>query len=284
MAQLAQADIRQQYTKIWGEEKKRSDAGVVSVHGPRAEDLVVQPLYLEMLRELKVDVGGGRGEVADVGCGAGRWVRFFQEQVRPRRVVGIDVTNESVELLRSRHASDATTAVEFRVGDITSASLNVDATFEVVNIANVLFHVPENDLFQQALVNLRRMVKPGGCIMTTEYLPRCEMRTDWMRVRSRYTFERAVKQAGLKIAAIRAFAVFNNDPMGIDGFDDGTRGRFNSVRAKFAMLEKGLTDPASRNFVDELRAEIDRAVLEWARERVAEIEMPSQKMVALVVG
>lgn len=284
MAPLAQADIRQKYTQIWGEEKKRSDAGVVSLHGPRAEDLVVQPLYLGLLRELKVDVGGGRGEVVDIGCGAGRWVRFFQEQLQPRSIVGVDVTNESVALLRSRHHSDATTAVEFRVGDITSSALEVGETFDLVNIANVLFHIPEHDLFQQALVNLRRLVKPGGCIMTTEYLPRCEMRTDWMRVRSRYSFERSVKEAGLKIADIRAFAVFNNDPMGIDGFDDGPRGRFHAVRAKFAMLEKSLTDAASRAFVDDLRAEIDRAVLEWARERVSDVEMPSQKLVALTVA
>ncbi|MFM9957874.1 MAG: class I SAM-dependent methyltransferase [Phycisphaerales bacterium] len=285
MSLLCQPDIRSHYTKAWAEEKKRSDAGAPSLHGPRCEDLVVRPIYLEMLRDLRIAVGQGAGEVLDVGSGAGRWVRFFEEQVKPRTLTGVDVTAESVELLRSRHASTPTTRLEFGVADITGPFAGLGLAperFDLVNIANVLFHIPEHDLFANALANLRRLVKPGGCVVTTEYLPRTDMRTPWMLVRSRYNFERLVSQAGLRIAMVRAFTVFSNDPMGIDGPDDGTRAVFNRVRQRLQVVADSLSDDASRAFFDELRADIDRAVLGFCKERMAEIEMPSQKLVALV--
>jgi SAM-dependent methyltransferase len=283
MALLTQSDIKSQYTKIWSEEKKRSDAGSPTLYGSRAEDQVVQPMYLDMLRDLRIPVGGGAGSALDVGSGSGRWIRFLLEQVRPRTLLGVDVTAESVDLLRSRHASTPTTGLEFRVSDIAGTSLDLPAgTFDLVNIANVLFHIPEHDLYAQALQNLRLLVAPGGVILTTEYLPRNEMRTPWMLVRSRYNFEKLIAKAGLRIASIRAFTVFNNDPMGIDGPDDGTRLLFNKVRQQFKVLENGTKDPQFREFFDELQANLDRAFLAFCKERIAEIDLPSQKLVALV--
>lgn len=279
MTLLSQPDIRSHYVKFWAEEKQRSDAGQPSLHGSRAEDLVGLPIYLEMLRDLRAN--GTGGDALDVGCGAGRWVRFLQEQVKPKSLLGVDVTEQSVELLRSRHHSTPETAVNFRVGDITDPSLDLGRTFDLVNIANVLFHIPEHDLFRQALANLRKYVKPTGYVFTTEYLPRNEMRTPWMLVRSRYNFEKLVAQAGFRIADVRAFTVFNNDPMGTDGHDDGARQLFYKVRHGFATIDRSLKDDASRAFLDELRADIDRAVLAFCRERIAEIDLPSQKFVAL---
>jgi SAM-dependent methyltransferase len=285
MSLLCQPDIRSHYTKAWAEEKRRSDAGTPSLHGPRAEDLVVQPIYLELLRDLRIAVGNGVGDVLDVGSGAGRWVRFFEEHVKPRHLVGVDVTAESADLLRSRHVSKPPTTLEFGVADITGpfASLGLAAErFDLVNIANVLFHIPEPDLFMNALSNLRRLVKTSGCVVTTEYLPRNDMRTPWMLVRSRYNFERQVSQAGFRIASIRPFTIFNNDPMGIDGPDEGTRAIFNRVRQRFQVVAESLEDDNSRNFFDELRADIDRAVIAFCKERIADIDLPSQKLVALV--
>lgn len=281
MALLTQSDIRSQYTKIWAEEKKRSDAGSPSLYGSRAEDKVVQPIYLDLLRDLHV--AARDGSVLDIGSGSGRWIRFLLDQVRPRTLLGVDVTAESVELLRSRHASSTETTLDFRVADITSTTLNLPpGSFDLINIANVLFHIPEHDLYAQALANLRALVTPGGCILTTEYLPRVDMRTPWMLVRSRYNFEKLIARAGLRIAAIRAFTIFNNDPMGLDGPDDGTRLHFNKVRHQLQLLEKGSKDPEFREFVDELQANIDRAILAFCKERLSDIDLPSQKLVALV--
>lgn len=282
MGVLNQADIRNQYEKIWATERARAQAGTPSLYCSQAEEMVVAPVYLDLLRDLRPDLGQGHGHVLDVGSGAGRWIRFFQELVKPRTILGVDVTSESVELLRARFAPTGSTTVEFRTADITDATLDLGAGgFDVINIANVLFHIPEHDLYERALANLRKHVAPGGLVVTTEYLPRTDMRTAWMLVRSRYAFERLVGKAGFRIADIRALSVFTNDPMGLDGPDDGTRALFNRVRAQFQGLVKASSDAKTVAFLDDLQASIDRAVLAFCKERISPIEMPSQKLVAL---
>jgi hypothetical protein len=48
------------------------------------------------------------------------------------------------------------------------------------------------------------------------------------------------------------------------------------------VLENGTKDPQFREFFDELQANLDRAFLAFCKERIAEIDLPSQKLVALV--
>ena len=173
------------------------------------------------------------------------------------------------------------TPLEFRCADITSPQLDLGGTFDLINVANVLFHIPEPELFARALTNLAHLVAPGGVIVTTEYLPRCTMRTEWMMVRSRYELEAAVAQAGLSICEIRGFSFFSNDPMGLDGPDQGTRRHFHHVRSGIQTLLGSQTDAKTKQFFVELFSHIERACLSFASERIAEVDLPSQKLVAL---
>ena len=81
--------------------------------------------------------------------------------------------------------------------------------------------------------------------------------------------------------AVKAFGVFANDPMGIDGPDAGTRGQFNKVRAMINALGAGAKGQASEQFVINFLTDIERAVLGFCAERVPDIDMPSQKLVFL---
>jgi hypothetical protein len=100
-------------------------------------------------------------------------------------------------------------------------------------------------------------------------------------VRSRYDFQAAVKAVGLHICDVRAFSFFSNDPLGLDGPDDGLRQRFNTVRAYVQKLLGSELDPQSRKFFTDFLAEIERATLGFAKERIADLDMPSQKLVIL---
>ena len=243
---------------------------------------MLYPLYARLLRDLAVRVDGGR--VLDIGCGSGRWIRFFLENFRPALLRGMDVTPQSIELLQRWHPTAAGTRLEYRVGDITSADLPIDEPFDCINIANVLFHIPEVDLFTRALANLARLVAPGGRIFTTEYLPRCAMRTEWMLVRSRYQFEEQVREAGLRILTMRAFGFFANDPMGVDGPDSGTRGYFHRVRTGIQNVLNSPLDATNRTYFIDLFAEIERALLAFCGEHMADIDLPAQKLVVLARG
>ena len=277
---MTQQDIRTHYETEWQSTSEAAPDTAGLRYSNVVEDAVLYPAYEQLVADLKLKVDGGR--VLDVGSGAGRWIRFFSQRWRPARLVGVDYTEASVELLRKWHGrNEGPLPVEFRLADITRPGIDLGGTFDLVNVANVLFHIPEPDLFAQALANLASHIDSNGAIVTTEYLPRCTMRTEWMMVRSRYEFEAACAAAGLRIAHVRAFGFFSNDPMGLDGPDDGTRRHFHKVRAGMSKLLGSNLDEKSRAFLMELFTEIELAAVGFARERVAEIDLPAQKLVVL---
>lgn len=272
---MTQDDIRGHYETEWASADARN-ATAMSYSDP-VERAVAEPIYLRLLDDLGVGPGG---RVLDVGCGSGRWVRFLHGALRPSRLVGTDFASSAVELLRGTAIGDEA-GVSFEQADITEPGLDLGERFDLINIANVLFHVPEAEKFQAALDNLRRHLAPGGRVLVTDYLPRTSLRTEWMLVRSRYEWEQRLAEAGLRIAGIRPICVFSNDPMGIDGLESGARGHFNRVRARSRELLKAAEDENVRAFIEEMLCDIERAVLTFCEERVAPIDMPSQKLIAL---
>jgi SAM-dependent methyltransferase len=279
---MTQADIRAHYEVAWKSHASRADSVADLSYSSEVEDALLYPAYRQLLDDHSREPDGG--SILDVGCGSGRWVGFFLQHYHPSKFVGIDFAEASIGLLRQWRESQASDGrvIEFRHGNIADPTLDLGEKFDLINIANVLFHIPEPELFASALVNLRKHLAPGGAIMTTEYLPRQTMRTNWMLVRSRYEFQRAVEEAGLRIAAVRATCFFANDPMGLDGPDDHSRAPFNRVRGRIAQLMNASTNPDTKKFLAELFVDVEQAAMAFTRERVAEIDFPSQKLVMLV--
>ena len=283
---MTQDDIRSHYEQQWKTQSDGASGARDLAYSSPIEDAVAYPAYLSLLRDHNLSLDDKR--VLDVGSGSGRWVSFLLEHFRPGEMVGMDYTLASVELLRKwwngPRARCASVKPGFLHASIADPALNLDRTFDFINIANVLFHIPEPELHAAALRNLRKLLAPGGAIVTTEYLPRVSMRTNWMMVRSRYEFGQAVAEAGLRIAAIRGSCFFANDPMGLDGPDGYVRQSFNTVRDRMAQLLNGCDNDQTRRFIVDLFANIEQACLSFARERIAEVDMPSQKLVLLVAA
>lgn len=283
MALLMQEDIRSYYEQTW----KRCDDNAAEnetalVNSTPIEDAVLYPAYEQLLTDLNVPVNGGR--VLDVGAGSGRWTRFFTRQFAPARLLGVDFTQASVDLLCRRYGNLPNIRTEFRTVDFTQPGLDLGERFDLINVMNVLFHIPEPVRYASAMANLARHLAPGGRVVTTEYMPRQTMRTNWMLVRSRYEFEALAAAAGLRIAAVRASCFFSNDPMGLDGPDAGPRRQFNNVRAGMNQVLSLPMNEQAREFFVKFLSEVESAALNFCRERLADVEMPSQKLVALAAA
>lgn len=279
---LTQDDIRQHYEQEWKTKSDAAkDASQLAYSNP-IEDATLYPTYERLIRDLKIRVDGG--EALDVGSGSGRWVRFFTERFKPARLTGIDYTRASIDLLRKWAGGSA--QLRFEVADITDAKADFSAIrpkggFDLINIANVLFHIPEPDKFMNALRNAASLLGEEGRIVTTEYLPRMSMRTNWMLVRSRYEFEASAAAAGLRIVDIRPSTFFFNDPMGLDGPDQGVRGHFNKVRSSMQAIQGLPMNDASRAFFTTFLTDLENCLLAYCGERIAAADFPSQKLVTL---
>jgi SAM-dependent methyltransferase len=196
----------------------------------------------------------------------------------------VDFTTASIDLLQRRYANPDGTKTEFRTADLSHPELELGHRFDLINVMNVLFHIPEPDRFATALTNLARHLAPGGRIVTTEYMPRSTMRTNWMLVRSRYDFEIAAAAAGLRIVAIKASSVYSNDPLGLDGKDTGLREQFNVVRSEANQIMSLEMNAATKAFFIKFLSDVESSVLNFCKERLADVEMPSQKLVMLAAA
>lgn len=276
---MLQEDIRRHYESNWQRADESADAVEQLRYSSPVEDEVLYPAYQQLIHDLKLIDEDTR--ILDVGSGSGRWVKFFTERFRPKKLMGVDFAAASIKLLNRWYPSTPHTQTRFDVCDITKPDMDLCERFDLINVANVLFHIPEPDRYTQAIRNLAFHLAPGGRIVTTEYLPRTTMRTEWMLVRSRYEFESIIRSAGLRMIDTRGFCFFANDPMGLDGPDTGSRGHFNRVRSMTQQLLNSATDPGTRKYLIQMLAEIERACVSFAQERVAAVDLPSQKLVVL---
>jgi tRNA (uracil-5-)-methyltransferase TRM9 len=98
-----------------------------------------------------------KDNVADIGCGNGRFYKFLREK-RDSKYVGID--NNKELLKEARHLNKA----DFIEGDILKIPLEERSQDVTVCIA-ALHHIPSKKLRNQAIEELARITKPKGHLL-----------------------------------------------------------------------------------------------------------------------
>ncbi len=103
--------------------------------------------------------GVAAGErVLDVGCGTGSLTSALAAQPDLTEIAGIDMAEPYVELARHKLASDPRVRIE--LGDACALPF-VDGSFDRALALLVLQFVPQP---QQAVMEMRRVVRPGGVV------------------------------------------------------------------------------------------------------------------------
>lgn len=94
----------------------------------------------------------GTEDLADIGCGDGRFLAHLAEHGHRGRLVGLD--NSTAMVI----AADALPGVDAVVGDAEALPF-ADDEFDAVTARHMLYHLPDPN---QALRELRRIIHPGG--------------------------------------------------------------------------------------------------------------------------
>jgi SAM-dependent methyltransferase len=115
---------------------------------------------VENSMEFMIKYVNANHSVLDVGCGPGTITNDLARLVPNGKVCGIDTIEDLVQLGREQARQKLLENVEYRVGSATSLPFE-DNAFDVVFAHQVLLHLPDP---VSALVEMRRVVKPGGVI------------------------------------------------------------------------------------------------------------------------
>jgi ubiquinone/menaquinone biosynthesis C-methylase UbiE len=145
-----------------------------TIHWARFYDAAVGLLFLgkeQMVREMTLDLAGvKRGDkVLDVGCGTGSLTRATRARTGPGgEVHGIDAAPEMIDVAR-HNAARAGVDVDFKVGLIEDIPFP-DEVFDLVLSSLMLHHLP-HDLKGEGLVEIYRVLKPGGRFLAVDFEP-----------------------------------------------------------------------------------------------------------------
>jgi arsenite methyltransferase len=225
MAQLTDADIREQVRERYAAAAKQaSGCGCDSGCGtaPETEDFFGGSLYDEASREdvpaaaVEASLGCGvptavaqlhDGEtVLDLGSGAGTDVLISARRVAPSgRAIGLDMTDEMLELARANAREADVNNVEFLKGYIEGIPL-ADESVDVV-ISNCVINLAADK--HRVLRETARVLKSGGRFAVSDVIAdpdmdeatRADMR-EWTGciagALTREEFEQALTEAGLE--------------------------------------------------------------------------------------
>ena len=147
--------------------------------------------------------------VLDVGSGTGFYVQRWQE-LGAASVTASDLTDVAARKL----------AAEFPAADVRQLDVTGDlpddllGRFDVVSAMDVLFHIVDDKAYVAALMNLGRLVKPGGHVILSENLLHGpEQRAVHQVSRTKGTIEGALATAGLQPVTRRPMFVLMNTPV-----------------------------------------------------------------------
>jgi ubiquinone/menaquinone biosynthesis C-methylase UbiE len=106
----------------------------------------------------------------DVACGAGNYAIEIARHMRDRGTVqAIDLWEEGIDRLRLRAGSLRLDNIDATVGDVSKSIPLDDASVDICLMATVLHDLVEDGTHEGALQEIRRVLKPDGCLAVVEF-------------------------------------------------------------------------------------------------------------------
>lgn len=102
-------------------------------------------------------------QVLDVGGGTGYYAFWLQEQ--GHQVTLVDLSPTNIELAQKRASTSGIALQHITVGDATHLDFTQEQ-FDVVLLLGPLYHLTERADRMRALAEARRVLKPGGLLLT----------------------------------------------------------------------------------------------------------------------
>jgi SAM-dependent methyltransferase len=147
-------------------------------------------------------------EVLDIGSGTGFYMGLWHE-LGVTRLTGSDLTDVAVENLRRKYPMDR--FIQFDVGETFPFA---SGEFGVISMMDVLFHIIDDERFEQAIANVFQALRPGGLFVFTDNFVRGDpVRIPHQASRTLTDIEIALVRIGFEIVRRRPVFFLMNAPI-----------------------------------------------------------------------
>lgn len=117
---------------------------------------------VEALQEHTIDLKGK--SILEIGCGTGFYTEFFSKQ-QVASYTGVDITKVSVESLARRYPD-----FTFLQADIGEVEFPLNKKFDIIFIADVFFHIVDDERFNRAVAHLCESLALNGYLILSDLL------------------------------------------------------------------------------------------------------------------
>jgi len=127
-------------------------------------DIHLRALEIEAIQKYLKD-----GRIIDVGCGNGYSTLKFAKELPNSSFLGVDYSEEMLEYARTAKAESNTENVEFEFLDITQeVPYKLCNQFDIAVTERCLINLTSHEAHLTGLINLGKLVKPGGLLCLSE--------------------------------------------------------------------------------------------------------------------
>ncbi|MEM3622988.1 MAG: class I SAM-dependent methyltransferase [Candidatus Bathyarchaeia archaeon] len=142
-------------------------------------------------------------KILDVGCGPGKWSRFFAKKFDS--VTAIDLSSKMVRLAEENARKRSVYNVDFCVMDVSKLNFS-DEAYDFVNCVTVLQHMHDDECWRMAIREIVRVTKSGGYMLLFETAPNLAVikRTRHLKIRTMQQYIEEFKNAGASLVYWRA--------------------------------------------------------------------------------
>jgi 2-polyprenyl-3-methyl-5-hydroxy-6-metoxy-1,4-benzoquinol methylase len=164
-------------------------------------------VFLRLVRGLSQSLSAAR--VLDVGSGTGFYIERWRE-LGVSEITGSDITEVAVTQLRKSFPDNR--FFRMNIGE-DIAPIESDR-FDFVTCMDVMIHIVDDTLYQNALTNMCALLEPGGHLIFSDlFLHAPARRFEYIVHRPLEMVEDACRRAGFEIVQRRPMFVLMNEPV-----------------------------------------------------------------------
>lgn len=207
--------MTQPQRSYWNERLKRNwgPHGVGSLAYGRQYNIwlyrVRRRVFMQLCRGLDLTLQGSR--VLDVGCGTGFYIELWRE-LGAEEIVGLDFAPVAIERLRRQFPA----AVTLKEIDIGAPTVPLPAgSFDIVSAFDVLFHIVDEERYNNALRNISGLLSSGGLFFYSDNFVKGQPSQfqEYWKSRTLNDIKEALDRAGFQILNRIPIFVLMNSPV-----------------------------------------------------------------------
>lgn len=195
-------------------------------------------------------------KVLDIGSGTGFYIQLWKE-LGVKNITGVDITPTSVENLKNTFPKD--TFFQSDIGDINFNSENRFSQYDLISAMDVLFHIVDDQRFEQSIKNISSILKKDGYFVYSDNFLRSETKRGESQVsRSKDYLMKIFKENGFETIVFKPFMYLTNSPI-----DSGNP----ILKAHWFLLENFLyVMPFMGNIIGPLMFPLEMLLVNTAKE------------------